>query len=330
MLQPAGRVCGLDASLRIYLRSSLIVCAVDAVFILVRFAFYVYNGHGVNWAARAILATRGPIDEDSRPEDATSEDPKPGRFLSQQRNYFLLSLVFGVGVLTQFVKLMACSGVPWTQVWACFYMLSFVVVEVTKRLGRPQKDAKTKPTENEVMQRQQPWIDWWEQACGYAAIILQLGILASVDMKAMPPDPILKRRWIFICARFTAHFAVCLVHLPFMILNIDGRKTLPDHHWGFLLMSILVPYIIIASTQHYRFSQLYFIVSIIISYFSWMLYFFPVTKMYVLLCEPQNRGRKNLLAFDFCCRILCFSLIWYAVHYDPTGTVKTQWTNYLG
>jgi hypothetical protein len=232
MLQPAGRVCGLDASLRIFLHSSPIICAVDAVFILLRFVFYMYEGHGVNWTARAILAARAPVDEDFRPEDATSEDPKPGWLMSQQRNYFLLSLVFSVGVLTQFVKLMACSGVPWTQAWACFYMLSFVVVEVTKRLGSPQKDAKTKPTENEVIQCLRPWLDWWEQACGYAAIILQLGILASVDMIAVPPNPILKHQWISICARFSAHFAACLVHLPFMIHDIDGRKTLADHHWG--------------------------------------------------------------------------------------------------
>jgi hypothetical protein len=58
-------------------------------------------------------------------------------------------------------------------------------------------------------------------------------------------------------------------------------------------MSILVPHIILASTQSHRFSQLYFMVSVIFSYFSWMLYFFPITKKYVLLCEPGNMGEPK-------------------------------------
>jgi hypothetical protein len=299
----------------------------DTVFILIRFAFYAYHDHSVRWAAREIIAARGPVDEDSRPGDAVNEDLKPGRLLSSERNIYLLCLILGVGVFTQFIKLMACSGVPWTQVWGCFYVLSFLVVEVTYRLGKAQTDAKSKPARNDALKRQERWIDVWEKICGVAAILLQLAILASVDMKAIPPDPV---RWTYICVRFGTHFAVCLIHLPFMALKIDAAEPLPDHHWGFLLMSILVPHIIIASTQSYRFSQLYFMVSVIISYFSWMLYFFSVTKKYVLFCEPGNRGRRNVLAFDFCCRILCFSIFWYAVHYDPTETVKPLWANYLG
>lgn len=333
MLQPAGEICGFDSSLRIYLRSSPIVCAMDTVFIFIRFAFYAYHGYPLRWAASAIVAARSPVAEVPRPDDDVDEDPEPGRFLLLERNAYLLYLALGVGVVTQFVKLMACSGMPWTQVWGCFYILSYLVVEVTYKLGKNQRDA---PATNDALQRQEEWIEFWAKVCGVAAILLQLGILASVDMKGIPPNPVLILKWTFICVRFGTHFAVCLIHLPFMALKIDAGKALPDQHWGFLLMSILVPHIILASTQGYRFTQLYFMVSVMISYFSWMLYFFPVTKKYVLLCEAgnrgesENRGRRNVLAFDFFCRILCFSIFWYAVHYDPTGTVKPPWTNYLG
>lgn len=332
MLQPAGRVCGFDPSLRIYLRSSPIVCAMDTIFILVRFAFYAHHRHSVRWSARAIISARSLVDEGHSLETAVNEDPNIGRLLSLERNAYLLYLALGVGVITQFVKLMACSGVPWTQVWGCFYVVSFFVVDVTNRLGKTSGDAKAKPAENDDLKRQEGWLDFWELFFGFVAILLQLGILASVDMKAIPLDPILIRRWTFICVRFGAHFAVCLIHLPWWLvaLKVDAAEPLLDHHWGFLLMSIIVPNIIYAGTQGLRFSQLYFMVSVIISYFSWMLYFFPVTKKYVLFCEPGHRGRQNVLAFDFFCRILCFSIFWYAVHYDPAGTVKPPWTNYLG
>ena len=95
-------------------------------------------------------------------------------------------------------------------------------------------------------------------------------------------------------------------------------------------MSMLLIYILLASFQRFHFSQLYFMCSIIISCFAWSLYFFPVVKTHVLLYQPGNRGYDNVLAFDFFCRILCFSLFWYAVHYDPTGTFKPEWTQVLG
>ena len=344
MSQPAGKICGFDASLQIYLRSSPIVCSMDTVFILIRFAFYAHHGHKAHWsaskivcwAAREIITARGLVEEDPKLEDIVNEDSRSGLFLSWERNIYLFYLAVGVGAVTQFIKLMACSGIPWTQVWGCCYFLSFLVLDVTCRLGKSQGDAQSKPAYNDDQNRRKKWIAGWEKVCCVAAILLQLAILASVDMKAMPPDPILVLRWTFICVRFGAHFAVCLIHIPFMTLKIGTAEPLSNRHWGFLLMSILVPHIIYAFTQNHRFSQLYFMVSVIISYFSWMLYCFPQSKKYVLLyehgnnVEPENRGYLNVLAFDFFCRVLYFSIFWYAVHYDSTGTVKPSWSNYLG
>jgi uncharacterized membrane protein len=303
----------------------------DAIFILIRFAVYKSYGYSHHWAAGEIIISRG---YEPRLVGAANEPPKREGLLSSERNVFLLYLVLVAGVVTQFVKLMACSRVPWTQTWGCFYFLSYVVVEIMYRLGKTaQNDTRTRLAKKDALVRSLKWIEFWELIFGFAAIILQLAILAAVDMKAIPPDPNLIRRWTFIFVRFCAHFAVCLVHLPFMALKIGTDEPLEEHHWGFLMMSIIVPHIISATTQKHRFSQLYFMVSVIISYFSWMLYFFRFTKEYVLFCEPEREGRLNLLnllAFDFFCRMLFFSVFWYAVHYDPTGTFKPLWTNYLG
>ena len=95
-------------------------------------------------------------------------------------------------------------------------------------------------------------------------------------------------------------------------------------------MSILATYILLASVERFRFSQLYIVWSIIISAFAWVLYFFPVAKTHVLLYEPGNRGHRNVVAFDFFCRVLFFSLFWYAKHYDPTGTFQPEWAGHLG
>lgn len=333
MLQPAGKVCGFPASLRIYLRCSPIVCAMDAVFILIRFAFYAHHGYSSFEAAREIVAARECDNDDDRADRIRNEGPKQGRYAltDPNKNILLFYLVLGVGVITQFIKLMACSGIPWTQVWGCLYLLSFFVAEGTYRLAESRPYARRHPTRDSPLRLREEKIKTYEMACGVAAILLQLAVLASVDMKAIPPDPVLILRWAYIGVRLGAHFAVCLVHIPFKTLIMDANGTLEEYQWGFLLMSILVPHIILACTQGHRFSQLYFMISVIISYLSWMLYFFEGTKKFVLFCEPsQRKGWPNILAFDFFCRILCFSIFWYAIHYNPTGTRKPSWANYLG
>jgi hypothetical protein len=266
-------------------------------------------------------------------------------------------------VVTQLPKLTAYSGgsgaIQWTQVWAWFYFGSWVVVEVTFWLAWLEDDTNLNYAEIEVLER---WIAPCEKVFGRLAILVQLGILAAVDMKAIPPDPNILLRWWFRGVRLAAHCAVLVVHLPFLKISpkIDAEQAVPGHYMGFLLIFILVPHIISAGTQRNRFSSLYFMVSIMISYFSWMLYFFSWTKKWFLFCEPGGRiepgnrrevgnrrgvqirvkprhgggpgkaGRQNVLAFDFFLRIVLFSTFWYVVHYDPTGTAKPQWTNYLG
>jgi hypothetical protein len=362
--EPTGKICGFDASLRIYLRSSPIVCAVDAVFILIRFAVYMGGrggGCSLARAAKEILAARNLVDERPRTEETVHEEPRPGWLLSVEFNAYLLYIGIGVGVVTQLPKLTTYSGgsgaILGTIVWAWFYFGSWFVVEGTFWLARLEDDpnlnhAKIRELESKIAR--------YEKVCGWLAILVQLGILATVDMKAIPTDPNVLSRWWFRGVRFVAHCAVFVVHLPFLMISpkIDAKQAVPSHYMGVLLIFILVPHIVSARTQEIRFSSLYFMVSFMISYFSWMLYFFSWTKKWFLFCEPGGRielgnrgevgarqgpritlphggepgrtGWQNVLAFDFFLRIVFFSAYWYVVHYDPTGTVKPQWTNYVG
>lgn len=360
--EPTGTTCGFDASLRIYLRSSPIVCVVDAAFILIRFVFYIRRhgyGNSLTRAAKEIRTTRGLVDNRPRPEEAVHEERRPGRLLYPEFNTYLLYSAIALAVVTQLPKLTSYSGgsgaILWTKVWAWFYFGSWIVVEVTFWLAWLEDDTNLNRAEIDAWER---WIAPCEKVFGWLAILVQLGILAAVDMKAIPPDSNIPHRWWFRGVRFAAHCAVFVVHLPFLVISpkIDAKQAVPSHYMGVLLISILVPHIVSALTQDSRFSLLYFMVSIMISYFSWMLYFFSWTKKWILFCEPgdsidpgnrrevENRRGvqirvesrhgetrlRNVLAFDFFLRIVFFSAFWYVVHYDPTGTAKPQWANYLG
>lgn len=362
--EPSGKICNFDPSLRIYLRSSPIVCVVDSIFILIRFIFYMrHRGprHSLARAAREIRAARGVINKSNSERGNGVRGEASERLLSQEFNGYLLYTVIGVSVVIKLPQLMVFSGgsgaIQWTQTWAWLYFSSWLIVEITYWLS--WIDSEGEDINLAEIQAQDRWIAPFEKGCGIIALLLQLGILATVDMKAIPPDPIIPRRWWFRGVRFAAHFAVCIVHLPFLIISwkIDKREPIPSYYMGILLFSIIVPHVTNAGTQESRFSSLYFMISVMISYFSWMLYFFPWTKKWVLFCddgggavqpgdrigrshEPridiarnpvrgENRGWQNVLAFDFFVRIVVFSASWYAIHYDETGTRQPGWIRYL-
>lgn len=320
MMQPWGRVCGFDPSLRTYLRSSPIVCAFDAVTIIIRFVAYSCVGLSGPVAAKKVIAARRGDDDDT----------ERGGIRSLEQVLFVRCVVLAFGVLPQVIKLMACSGLPWTKVWGCFYLVSFIVVEVMKILAmfavEELDSAGDDPLEH--------WMALCEKVCGAAAVLLQLALLAWVDLAVIPPDPNLIHKLAFHLFRLSAHFVVFLIHIPLMAvvaaLQSDPPTPISNRRLGAFIMSILATYILLAGVERFRFSQLYIVWSIIISAFAWVLYFFPVARTHVLLCEPGNRGHRNVVAFDFFCRILFFSLFWYAKHYDPTGTSQPEWAGHLG
>jgi hypothetical protein len=82
----------------------------------------------------------------------------------------------------------------------------------------------------------------------------------------------------------------------------------PNCRLGGLVMSVLVLDLLLIGFGGHHFSQLYFMFSIFISCLVWLLYFIPVAKTHILLYKSGNRGHWNVLAFEFFCRIPCFSL----------------------
>lgn len=316
MMQPSGRVCGFDLSLRTYLRSSPIVCVFDAVTIILRFVVYCCLDLAPPVAAKRTIYMR------RRNDDAMEF----GGIRALEQLPFLRWVWFVIGVLPQVIKLMACSGLPWTQVWGWFYLAPFVVVEAMNALTRFAAGEQDSPADDP----REHWIALAEKVCGAVAVLLQLALLAWIDLAVIPPDPNLVRMWAFRLFRLSAHFVVFLIYIPLMVLESDASTPSPNRRLGVLVVSMLSMYVLLPGLARFHFSQLYFMLSIIISFFVWLLYFFPAAKTHVLLCEPGSRGYRNVLAFDFFCRILCFSLFWSIVHYNPAGTSKSDWAVVLG
>ena len=121
MTQPSGRVCGVSARFRTYLRASPIFCIVDTVLLLIRLVLYRLSGLPLRLAAREVKNARF---------DEAEVQSAEGGFQALQNLTFVRWLLFGLGTLPQAVKLIVLGNVPWTKVWGLFFLSSFLVLEV--------------------------------------------------------------------------------------------------------------------------------------------------------------------------------------------------------
>lgn len=119
MTQPSGRVLGSSSQYRTYLRSSPIVCAVDALFFLLRLV--------LSPIILGIPASQA-IDITIQERYKGVHDPVEGiQYLEKQT--WLRWLFFVIGTLGPAIKLAAMQGVPWTKAWGMMFLGAFVVFE---------------------------------------------------------------------------------------------------------------------------------------------------------------------------------------------------------
>jgi len=317
MTQPSGMVCGFDPSLRIYLRSSPIVCVFDSISIIVRFTAYCWLGHGPANSARGVLRARK-----AKSKMAIQDLEEFG---------FLRLLGFLGGILSQTVKLLACSGLPWTQMWACFYVTSYLVVEGINLLDRFATDDR-EPTEGTMFE---PWFDPWfdprweplEKSLGGIAIVLQLVVLAWVDLAVRPSDVVTPPGSLYHALRFCAHLVVFFIYAPL----IRSKPDAPERGAGLVFGSLVTFAVVtVLAATNRRYTVMYFLWSILISFSSILMTFSSYLREHVMFCKTNPLKYGNVLVFDFCCRVFCFSLFWYVRHYSPVGTHKPEWAGYLG
>jgi hypothetical protein len=128
----------------------------------------------------------------------------------------LRGFLFIIGTLPGVIKLMAYSGIPWTRLWGTFYSVEFIVVEVFRMVDEAAKNVNVpQPREDDQVEK---WMSFFERGCGGVAVLLQLALLAWVDLAIKPPDPIVVRRWMYRLFRFAAHFVILFIHGPLILI----------------------------------------------------------------------------------------------------------------
>lgn len=134
MTQPAGRVLGVHSKYSFYLNSSPIVCVGNALGIVSKLCWRIYNLKSVD-AATSLTAKEHFHDVES-PE-------QPSGLAQLQETKAVRLLVFFLGALPQVIKLYAMGGITVTKVCASMYLGSFLIIEAAMRwLEKYQTDSR--------------------------------------------------------------------------------------------------------------------------------------------------------------------------------------------
>jgi hypothetical protein len=103
----------------VYIRSSPIICALDAIFLLVRILISPFLlGLTVRQVIRSTIRER-----------YNNIDDMDGDLQSLKKQTWLRWIFFLVGTLGPIIKLATMQGVPWTKTWGMMFLGAFVVFE---------------------------------------------------------------------------------------------------------------------------------------------------------------------------------------------------------
>ncbi|KAI4276088.1 MAG: hypothetical protein L6R38_005750 [Xanthoria sp. 2 TBL-2021] len=121
MTQPAGRIAiNITAEHSFYLRASPFLCVLEAFAVLFQFACLTIRTGNPRIAINRIAPAKLHI----------STDVGRTQLQELQNNDIFRAMLFLLGVLPQAFKVYACKGIPASQTWASLYLGSWTVLEL--------------------------------------------------------------------------------------------------------------------------------------------------------------------------------------------------------
>ena len=123
MTQPAGSIGnGISAEQSFYLRASPFVCVAEAFAALTHFVFLTMETWNPSLAINSISRAKY--------RNSTGVGTTRSQLQNLQDNDLFRLILFTFGVVPQTLKLYSCGGIPTSQIWASLYLLSWVILEL--------------------------------------------------------------------------------------------------------------------------------------------------------------------------------------------------------
>lgn len=368
MTQPSGKVCGLPGRYRTYLRSSPIVCFVDAVTFIVTLAMCLVC---VNGPALHTLQ----LNIQSRFEE---DHTMPKSLRKLEDSTFFRWIFFLLGTLPPAIKLAAMDGIFWTKVFGMMFLGSFLFIElllITSRLRIIQEPLVSGRSNLSQLPVQDITANEFLVVlsiilCVYSKVGTLYWAYAKLwENSGSESDPRtrigLPLELLFVCAAYISIFSVaatyaraiyhtlnhwnranCVGSLVEAILTTAAAGSLT---WFLVMLSFsdtagwglgLRPYVpLYLFPLCFTGALMYVLISAASA--SW-----PALGRSLLVSYPRSAGleegvtdaieipldidQNSLWAFLFFAANFSISLAWYAVVYSPKDTNNPSWTGVFG
>lgn len=299
--QPSGRVCGINTDYGPYLRSSPILCGIDALTILGQLSYYANSNPSLRDSARLVLASRFS-DQGSIP---------------RREGNFLRIFLFVLGMLPASITILTATGIPWTKTWGLLYLADFILVEIVWFL---MGDVDPEPPQQLACDTtcQILHTDYFGAACVLVHSICIL-ICASETITIFPLEWMQGALFAWTVAIMGIAAGRFMESVPF--LNPEGilegwySRIVPlGSSIGFIVGSFIDRPDDGADESFWVFCRA-FIIAAILSVMLNALFFRVLARYFYLLTL---------------CLSLCLAIFYFSVLFDSSGTYSPSWEGMLG
>jgi hypothetical protein len=208
VIQNSGAVLGQSYSMRISLRSSPILCALDNVIVIVKVAALLYGGYSWRTACHHVWWDRFPKDDE-------------GEESGLDGSWALNMWAFILGALPQAIKIYGMRGIPLTQALATIFLVSFITMETIRITAGPLDNEKLQTIPNVATTKR--WIARITFVVAVTGELCQL-IVWNLILPCIIPDqpfwwPTNDAAVIVLLMVSTFLFTICAVATPLITLE---------------------------------------------------------------------------------------------------------------
>lgn len=296
------------------MRSSPLVCAADALEVLLLLLWYIYSGMSAPYAARLVVQQttwrspqNGPLPGPVAVAHTDAEQTAASSTLASQHPR-AHTILFVLGVLPQAVKLFGMRGIPWTHVWGGLFLSSYLVLAGVGALARCAEGD----------------IDMSSAAALDETIVLRLklGMVAAVAQVGV---------WLWGLLSLTRGSTA--FH---MLLFFQPLEFLLFFFVGYIIKALPCPMVVISfpGGMYLVCRGLIFIfelgdtIQMAVSFLFICTAFTTGLIIYIRFVYPTHF--RAILSILFGIANLVLSILYYRFLYDPTGTIKPNWAEKLG
>ena len=335
MIQPCGiSTPSMSPSLSFPFRVSPIFCACDALLLLVQLAKHCLR-------TKSILVAFNTIARRRFSKSASRRGTPPTSLESLQEIYIFRASGFVFGVLPQAIKLYACTGLWWTNIWVSLFLLSFGILEAFLNMAKYQfrgsDDIGESPShEPDEITMQEIDLMGFEY-CVLPIAALQLacfGLPGHLDRIENPRAAREDDTWPFIAISASLMIASCLLDYAKTYFRVElytRQAQIITLCYGCIMLgagycifaAIISNVYGVALLESWRLSVL-ILLGLLLG-----------GGLLIWIIKPRSQnGRISSVslggAYIWMLGHIYITCMYYATIYKPSSTFKPSWTNYLG